>query len=366
MNTAGLRVVAAPDKFRGSASASDAARAIAAAATALGGSAVELPLADGGEGTLAAFGGPNRWSTVTGPLGKPVVAGWRLTGDGQAIIEMALASGLLLAGGADRNDPWAATTAGTGELVLAATDAGASRIIVGLGGSATTDGGLGALRVITADRRWDPHGAGRGRPDMVVCCDVNTPFSAAANIFGPQKGADRRMVADLRKRLTDLENRYLTEYHVDVSMISGAGAAGGLAGALTILGGTLVPGFALIADSLGLDNALRKADLVITGEGRLDAGSFDGKVVGGVAARARALGVPVVAVVGEQTEPAPADITVLPLVELFGRAAALGETLECIERAVRQHLSAPMSVGGRGTVGQFGSPSLFDVAEAPV
>ena len=147
------------------------------------------------------------------------------------------------------------------------------------------------------------------------------------------------MVADLRKRLTDLENRYLTEYHVDVSMIAGAGAAGGLAGALTILGGTLVPGFALIADTLGLDDALRDADLVITGEGRLDAGSFDGKVVGGVAARARALGVPIVAVVGEQTDPAPADITVLSLVELFGRAAALEDTLQCIESAVRKHLS---------------------------
>lgn len=335
----GLQVIAAPDKFRGSASAPEAARAIGTAVSALGGTARDLPLADGGEGTLDAFGGPNRWTTVTGPLGDPVCAGWRMTDDGQAIIEMALASGLLLAGGADRNDPWAATTAGTGELVLAATDAGATRIVVGLGGSATTDGGLGALRVIAGDRRWDPRGPGQDRPELTVCCDVNTPFSAAANVFGPQKGADRRMVADLRKRLTDLENRYLTEYHVDVSMISGAGAAGGLAGALTILGGTLVPGFNLIADTLGLDDALRGADVVITGEGRLDAGSFEGKVVGGVAARARALDVPIVAVVGEQTDPAPADITVLSLVELFGRTAALQDTLNCIETAVHHYLS---------------------------
>lgn len=336
----GLRVVAAPDKFRGSASAPDAARAIGTAVTASGGTARELPLADGGEGTLDAFGGPNRWTTVTGPLGEPVVAGWRLTGEGQAIIEMALASGLQLAGGADRNDPWAATTAGTGELVLAATNAGASRIIVGLGGSATTDGGFGALRVMAADPRWDPNGTGRDRPELVVCCDVRTPFAGAANIFGPQKGADRRMVNDLRKRLTDLEDRYLTEYGIDVSTISGAGAAGGLAGALTILGGTLVPGFELIADTLGLDDALRGADMVITGEGRLDGGSFNGKVVGGVAARARALGVPIVAVVGEQTDPAPADITVLSLVELFGRTAALDDTLRCIENAVLGHLAA--------------------------
>ena len=335
-----LRVLAAPDKFRGSATAPEAARAISAAVRSRGGTARELPLADGGEGTLDAFGGPNRWSTVTGPLGEPVVAGWRLTDDGQAVIEMALASGLQLAGGADGNDPWAATTAGTGELMLAATDAGAGRIILGLGGSATTDGGLGALRVVAADSRWDPHGNGNHRPELVVCCDVSTSFSAAANVFGPQKGADRRMVADLRKRLTDLENRYLTEYHIDVSMIAGAGAAGGLAGAMTILGGALVPGFDLIADTRDLDDALREADLVITGEGRLDAGSFEGKVVGGVTARARALGVPVVAVVGEQTDPAPSDVAVLSLVDLFGRTAALQDAGHCIENAVSQHLWA--------------------------
>ena len=274
-------------------------------------------------------------------------SGWRITDDGDAIIEMAQASGLLLAGGADRNDPWVATTRGTGELIAAAVAEDARRIIVGLGGSATTDGGLGAFRALITDPCWNPHRPDRGRPELIVCCDVRTTFASAANVFGPQKGADRRMVADLRQRLLDLEGRYLTEYHVDVSMLPGAGAAGGLAGALAVLGARLVPGFDLIADTVGLDPALATADLVITGEGRLDHGSFDGKVVGGVIGRARDRGVPVVVVVGDQNTDELIDpaVTVLNLVQQFGETAAKTDTVGAITHVVRSHLSGVWKVG---------------------
>src|SRR3954454_22183543 len=139
-----VHVVAAPDQFRGTATAAEVAAAIGRAATAAGHRCDQAPRADGGEGTLEALGGPNRTTTVTGPLGEPVDAAWRLD-RGRAVIEMARASGLELAGGADENDAVAASTTGTGELLAAAIDAGAKRVLVGVGGSATTDGGLGAL-----------------------------------------------------------------------------------------------------------------------------------------------------------------------------------------------------------------------------
>src|SRR5205823_3062176 len=147
----------------------------------------ELPLADGGEGTLDALGGANRLSRVTGPLGEPVEAEWRL-GHGDAVIEMARASGLTLAGGRERNDPLAATARGTGELIAAAIAAGAERILVAVGGSATTDGGLGAVEALG----WEPF-----RTEVEVACDVRTPFLEAARVFGPQKGADPAQVEEL-------------------------------------------------------------------------------------------------------------------------------------------------------------------------
>ncbi len=340
-----MRVLAAPDKFRGTATAPEVAAAIAAAVVDIGGTARRLPLADGGEGTLDALGGPNRWTTVTGPLGAPLRAGWRITDAGDAVIEMAVASGLLAAGGADGNDPWSATTRGTGELIAAATDAGARRIVVGLGGSATTDGGFGALEVLRAHPRWGPHL--RDRPELVACCDVNTPFVSAAEIFGPQKGADPAMVARLRRRLVDLAVRYRAEFGVDVTTLPGAGAAGGLAGGLAALGGRLQPGFELIARVAGLDEALAAADVVVTGEGQLDEGSFDGKVVGGVVAHALAHGVPVIAVVGHRTDASRSvverdhpQLTVLSLVELCGRAAALTDTAASVRRVVAAQLQA--------------------------
>src|SRR4051812_38858148 len=191
-----MRVVAAPDKFRGTASAADVAGAVARAARRAGWDCDELPLADGGEGTLEALGGPNRETTVTGPLGDPVVAHWQLR-NGRAVLEMAQASGLELVGGADGNDPMAASTYGTGELIAAAVDAGAKRVIVGVGGSATTDGGLGALRALFPSHRL------RG-VRIEVACDVRTTFLDAVELFAPQKGASAAQVELLRRRLDRL------------------------------------------------------------------------------------------------------------------------------------------------------------------
>ncbi|MFM9172139.1 MAG: glycerate kinase, partial [Acidimicrobiaceae bacterium] len=240
-----MKVLAAVDKFRGTATAAQVATAIGHACWQLGHDCIERPLADGGEGTLDALGGANRTTLVTGPLGKPVQAPWRLH-RGTAVIEMARASGLMLAGGKQDNDPIAATTTGTGELIDAALDLGAKRIIVCLGGSATTDGGLGAVKAIQTPARL------KG-VEFVVACDVTTKFTDAAKVFAPQKGASPAQVQFLTTRLEKLVQVYQQSYGVDVSEISGAGAAGGLAGGLAALGAQLVPGFDLVAEEVELD-----------------------------------------------------------------------------------------------------------------
>ena len=267
-----MRVLAALDKFRGTASAQEACAAVGHACWELGIECDEAPLGDGGEGTLDVLGGPNRVSTVTGPLGDMIQAEWRLNRD-VAVIEMARASGLLVAGGRERNDPIAASTTGTGELIDQALDAGAKKIIVCLGGSATTDGGYGAVRAIHAPARLKA-------VEFIVACDVTTPFVDAARVFGPQKGASPRQVELLSGRLERVQQIYAEQYGVDVGRISGAGAAGGLAGGLAALGATLVPGFDVVAEEIDLEPRVDACDFVITGEGFLDAQSFEGKVVG--------------------------------------------------------------------------------------
>ncbi len=320
-----MHVVAAPDKFRGSLTAAQAARAIAAGALAAGWTCRELPLADGGEGTLDALGGPNRTTRVTGPLGAAVDAGWRLDGE-SAVIEMARASGLSLAGGRLANDPVSATTRGTGELIGAALAAGARRIVVAVGGSATTDGGLGAVEALA--RHPFPDGVA-----VEVACDVETSFVDAAAVFGPQKGATPEQIERLTERLAELAERYRAELGAEITTLPGSGGAGGLAGGLAALGARLRPGFELVADALGLDGALAGADLVITGEGLLDETSFAGKVVGGVIGRARGLSVPVAIVVGEARAEVSAGIRVVSLVERFGRARAWDEPGACVSEA---------------------------------
>ena len=315
--TSGAPVLCCPDKFRGSLTANEAAEALADGVEREGRDAVRLPLADGGEGTLDVLcpsSDARRPARVRGPLGELVDAEWGLRGD-TAVVEMARASGLALVAGG--NDPLRATTFGTGELLRAALDAGLRRAIVAVGGSATVDGGLGALEALDFDLR----GA-----DLVVACDVTTPFAEAARVFGPQKGADAAAVAKLERRLERLAERYRTERGVDVRDLPGAGAAGGLAGGLAAYGARLVPGAALVADILGLRDAVRHASLVLTGEGHVDATSFAGKVVGHVLGEARAFGVPVAIVAGDaQRATLPSNVQCLTLVELGGSLeAALG------------------------------------------
>lgn len=331
-----MRAVIAPDKMRGTASAAEVAAAAGRAAEATGWQYHLVPMADGGEGTLDALGGPNRTTTVTGPLGDPVDAAWRLDGR-TAVVEVAQASGLALVGGAEANDPIGASTAGTGELLAAAVDAGATRLLVGLGGSATTDGGLGALRALYPLHRL------KG-VEIVVLCDVRTPFVEAAEVFAPQKGASPAQVELLRRRLERLADVYLADHGVDVRALDGAGAAGGLAGGLAVAGGRLTGGFDAMADELDLHDVVEGADLVVTAEGFLDEQSFEGKVVGGVAEMAAAAAVPCVAVVGEVVPDLAIDIAagleVVSLVERFGEQRARHDTVSCVEEAVAGVLAA--------------------------
>ncbi len=321
-------MVAAVDKYKGSVTAAQVAAAIGHACWELGHDCVEMPVADGGDGTLEALGGANRTSTVTGPLGDPVQAGWRLHRN-TAVIEMARASGLALVGGRERNDAMAASTVGTGELIDQALDAGAKKIIVCLGGSATTDGGLGAIRAIHAPHRL------RG-VQLLVACDVTTRFTDAAPVFGPQKGASPAQVRMLTGRLERLVQMYRDEFGVDVSDIPGAGAAGGLAGALAAVGGKLVPGFELVADELDLHDAIADADLVVTGEGHMDAQSFEGKVVGGVQEVCARYGRPVGAVVGDADDDVADRLPFVSLAQRFGLERAMAEPMWCIEHAAAE------------------------------
>jgi len=327
-----MLALAAPDKFRGSLGAAEVARALAAGARRAGWECVELPLADGGEGTLDALGGANRSTEVSGPLGELVEAAWRLDG-GVAIVEAARASGLALAGGAARNDPVAASTRGTGETIAAALDAGASTVIVGVGGSATTDGGLGAVESL---RDRAPFAA-----RVLVACDVQTPFLDAARVFAPQKGATPEVVNTLSTRLADLALRYNVEFGVDVTRLPGAGAAGGLAGGLAALGAELVPGFELVAERVGLDGFLDEAELVLTGEGRLDATSFEGKVVGSLLDRCERLGLDTLVVAGEIDLADRRSTSMLSLVERYGPERAWAEPAACIADVVGEALGWP-------------------------
>ena len=239
----------------------------------------ELPLADGGEGTLdvllTARTGTRFTTRVTGPLGDPVDAEWGMLPDGTAVIEMAKASGLALVG-AEQNEPIRATTRGTGELLHAAVQAGATRALVAVGGSATVDGGLGALEALD----WSLDGL-----SVVVACDVTTGFIDAAPIFGPQKGASEEDVKFLTKRLGTLADEYQNQTGVDVRRMRHAGAAGGLAGGLAAIGATLRAGFDVVAEAVDFHEALATSTLVLTGEGRLDLASLHGKVVGQVLER---------------------------------------------------------------------------------
>jgi glycerate 2-kinase len=288
-----LPVLVAPDSFKGTFSAREAAAAIADGLRGAGRETHELPVADGGEGTMdvlvSALGGDVRTVTASDPLGRRVEASFALLPDGSAVVEMAQASGLGLVAEGER-DAWAASTRGTGELIAAAVEAGAAPIVVTVGGSATTDGGAGALEALNE--------AGLGAsalPDIEVVCDVRVPFEDAPRIFAPQKGADPAMVKRLEKRLDKLAATFPRDPRGEPM----TGCAGGLSGGLWAgLGAKLVAGAPYVLDAIGFDALMRGSAFVVTGEGSLDEQTLEGKIVGEVATRCRQGGVTCHAIVG--------------------------------------------------------------------
>jgi glycerate kinase len=279
--------VVAPDKFKGTFSAAEVAAAIAAGLREAGREAEELPIADGGDGTAAALGARPVAARARDPFGREVDAELGLLPDGEtAVVEAAAATGLWRLDEEER-DPWAASSAGTGDLVAQAIKAGARHVIVGCGGTATVDGGAGMLSALGAV----PSGV-----RFTAVCDVRTPWEEAAAAFGPQKGADPATVGRLRRRLA-ARARSMSRDPRGVPM---TGCGGGISGALwSELGAELAPGPSYVLDALGFDDLMRRAAFVVTGEGRLDQSTLAGKAVAEVATRCRQAGVWCHAVVGQ-------------------------------------------------------------------
>ena len=315
----GKTVLIAPDSFKGSLTSVDVARALADGwlRARPDDEALLCPLADGGEGTLAAIEAAGGWrrqtTTVRDPLGREIGATWLLSADGRrAAVEMAEASGLSRLA-LDERDCVAATSVGTGDLLRAALDAGVGSIVLGIGGSATTDGGAGLLTGLGAGATPDPAAVDLGGLDprlggveLQVACDVSNPLlgpSGAAAVYGPQKGASPAQVAELDERLARFADAMDAAAGRDERLTPGAGAAGGVGFALLAIQDrlrsfALRPGVDLVMEATDFDARLARADLVITGEGRIDAQTGFGKTALGVAQRAQASGVPCIAVGG--------------------------------------------------------------------
>ena len=293
------KIVIACDSYKGCLSSSEVAGAAAKGVAEVYPDCeiVRLAVADGGEGTVDALvetlGGHLEWAEVSDPLGRPVKAVYGVAGD-LAIIESAAACGLTLLTKEERN-PLITTTKGLGELILAAIDKGCRRFLIGLGGSATNDGGMG---MISADGFLERT---RGMK-FTVACDVDTPYigaHGASRVFGPQKGASEEDVEILEERLRGYALKILKDTGIDVSDMAGAGAAGGLGGAFrAYLGAELKRGVDLVLDQIGFDSIIDGADLVITGEGCSDYQTLKGKTAAGVLERAKRKGIPVMLVSG--------------------------------------------------------------------
>ncbi|CDA93596.1 glycerate kinase [Bacteroides sp. CAG:709] len=293
------KIVIACDSYKGCLSSSEVAGAAAKGVAEVYPDCeiVRLAVADGGEGTVDALvetlGGHLECAEVSDPLGRPVKAAYGIAGD-LAIIESAAACGLTLLTKEERN-PLITTTKGLGELILAAIDKGCRRFLIGLGGSATNDGGMG---MISADGFLE---RARGL-SFTVACDVDTPYigaHGASRVFGPQKGASEEDVEILEERLRGYALKILADTGIDVSDMAGAGAAGGLGGAFrAYLGAELKRGVDLVLDQIGFDSIIDGADLVITGEGCSDYQTLKGKTAAGVLERAKRKGVPVMLVSG--------------------------------------------------------------------
>lgn len=328
-----MKIVIAPDSFKESLSALDVAKAIEEGFKEIYPHAqcIKLPMADGGEGTVesmvAATGGKRIECVVTGPLGQSVAAFYGWLGDGKtAVIEMAAASGLHLVANEQR-DPCLTTTFGTGELILAALDQGARHIILGIGGSATNDGGAGMMQALGArlldhqGHELAPGGAALAQlakidltrldprlaaVELRVACDVDNPLcgpQGASAIFGPQKGATPEKVQQLDAALKQWGEQIEQTTGKRVIDLAGAGAAGGMGAALSgLLMGRLEPGIKIVTDALNLAQAVQGADLVITGEGRIDSQTVHGKTPVGVASVAKQFAVPTIALAGGMTK----------------------------------------------------------------
>ena len=363
-----MRILIAPDSFKGSLSAVAAAEAMARGVHAVFPDAevIRIPIADGGEGTVealvAATSGTLRRLTVQGPMLEPVEAHWGILGDGlTAVIEMAAASGLPLVPQASR-DPRRASTVGTGELIKGALDEGLTRLIIGIGGSATNDGGTGLARALGArfldaeGQELPPGGAALARlaridlsgldprlatMAILVACDVDNPLTGprgASAVYGPQKGATPEMVKELDAALERFAQVATATTGRHVASLSGAGAAGGLgAGLLFFTPAQLRPGVEIVLEATGFEARVQHADLVITGEGRTDAQTAMGKAPVGVAAVAKRWDVPVLCLSGGLGDGADAVLALgidalmpivpqaLPLEDCMARGAELTE-----------------------------------------
>jgi len=376
-----MKIVIAPDSYKESLSALDVACAIEAGFREIYPDAeyVKLPVADGGEGTVeamvAATNGRVIPVEVTGPLGEPVAGFYGVSGDEQcAFIEMAAASGLELLSPAQRN-PLKTTSWGTGELIRHALDLGVRRIIIGLGGSATNDGGAGMVqalgaKLLTQDHQQIAQGgaalAGLMKIDISeldsrladcqidVACDVTNPLTGeegASAVFGPQKGATPEMVADLDHALTHYAACIKQDLGIDVLSLEGGGAAGGMGAALfAFCGAKLRPGIDIVTEALHLDALVADACLVITGEGRMDSQTIHGKVPVGVARVAKRYHIPVIGIAGSLT----ADVGVVhqhgidAVFSVLYRICSLDDALEHAGENVRMaacNIAAVMKVG---------------------
>jgi glycerate kinase len=300
------RFLVAPDSFKGTFDAPTVAEAIAAGVEAAGGEVDRCPIADGGEGTMAvlleALGGERRSARVHDPLRRPIEAEYAILADGEtAVVEMAQASGLSLVAPEER-DPERADTFGTGELIAAAVATGAKRVLVAVGGSATTDGGRGAIEALHQSEAafvlsptYAHKRTNADRVQVEALCDVQTRFEDAARVFAPQKGADPAAVERLTARL----NVSAGELPRDPRGVPMTGCAGGLSGGLWAYGASLRSGAEFVLDALEFDDRLARADAVISGEGRFDSQSLEGKIVAAIAARCAATGKPLHLIVGQ-------------------------------------------------------------------
>lgn len=327
-----MKIVIAPDSYKESLSASEVAQAIEKGFREIFPDAqyVSVPVADGGEGTveamIAATQGTEYTARVTGPLGEPVDACWGISGDGKtAFIEMAAASGLALVPPAQRN-PLITTSRGTGELILQALEQGARNIIIGIGGSATNDGGAGMVQALGA-KLCDANGSeiGNGGGSLInlnaiditaldprlrectirVACDVTNPLTGdkgASRIFGPQKGATEAFIVELDRNLDHYADMIKKSLDIDVKNVPGAGAAGGMGAALmAFLGAELRSGIEIVTQALNLEEHIHNCTWVVTGEGRIDSQSINGKVPVGVAQVAKKYHKPVIGIAGSLT-----------------------------------------------------------------